>query len=161
MDRQLTTGSFTYCISDICLTIFFTFKNTRPDIVNKVFHARLQALLHNLRSGKYFDNGVPIYIMRVIEYQFRGLPHAHIVFRLANGPIHSDQANCIRWIEKHICSTMPIITTSSTEEDHMHFELATTAMYHTCFRGIKMKIELFGPNITVINIQKKRFQWLY
>ncbi len=46
----------------------------RPDIVCQVFHAKLHAFLHNLRHGKYFDNGKPVYLMHVIEYQHRGLP---------------------------------------------------------------------------------------
>jgi hypothetical protein len=54
-----------------------------------------------LRNGKYHNgtvvNGVYvdgdfsgkkpiIYIMMVIEYQFRGLPHAHIVYRIGTAP---------------------------------------------------------------------------
>jgi hypothetical protein len=53
-----------------------------PAIVAEVFHARLQAFLHNLRHGKYFGNDKTVFIVRVIEYQERGLPHAHIVIRL-------------------------------------------------------------------------------
>jgi hypothetical protein len=49
----------------------------RPDVVSEVFHARLEALLHNLRSGKYFSNRKIVYDIRVIEYQHRGLPHFH------------------------------------------------------------------------------------
>ena len=40
--------------------------------------------LHNLRNGKYFRGDTPAFIVRVIEYQERGLPHAHIVVRLKN-----------------------------------------------------------------------------
>jgi hypothetical protein len=36
----------------------------RADIVTQVFKARLEALLHNLRSGKYFNSKLT-YIMRV------------------------------------------------------------------------------------------------
>jgi hypothetical protein len=63
----------------------------RPDIVCRVFKTRLHAFLHNLRNGKYFDDfstsaaGVKVrllhrnvvYELFVIEYQHRGLPHAH------------------------------------------------------------------------------------
>ena len=45
----------------------------RPDIVTRVFHARLEAFLHNLRAGKYFGvDGEVLSLMRVIEYQHRG-----------------------------------------------------------------------------------------
>jgi hypothetical protein len=78
----------------------------RPDIVCRVFKLRLQAFLHNLRNGKYFDDigtsgsgaairlvhrGV-IYEIFVIEYQHRGLPHAHIVVKFSNTPdFHTDK----------------------------------------------------------------------
>ena len=65
----------------------------RPDLVCRIFHAKLQAYLKNLRAGKYFHEWktvdgvrtkVPIaveYELEVIEYQHRGMPHAHIVVR--------------------------------------------------------------------------------
>jgi len=47
----------------------------RPDIVTEVFHARLEAFMYNLRSGKYFGYRKTIYDIRVIEYQHRWFPH--------------------------------------------------------------------------------------
>jgi hypothetical protein len=100
-----------------------------------VFHARLESLLFNLRHGKYFGGGKTVYIMRVIEYQFRGLPHCHIVFRLDNGPSHSDRMACIQWIERYICTVTPIINYASSEYDKKHLHLVQTAMHHKCARG--------------------------
>ena len=42
----------------------------RPDITVRVFHARLESLIKNIRIKKYFgpDNEVT-YLIRVIEYQ--------------------------------------------------------------------------------------------
>ena len=59
----------------------------RPDIACQVFKARLKALIHNIKHGKYFGGRKTVYFLYVIEYQFRGLPHAHIVFKLENGPV--------------------------------------------------------------------------
>jgi hypothetical protein len=73
--------------------------------------------------------------MRVIEYQHRGFPHAHIVFRLKNGPNHHNIPQCVRWIEEHICTTMPKINENSSEDDRKHFELVQNCMYHKCVRG--------------------------
>ena len=42
----------------------------RPDIVCRVFKARLDALLSNLRQGKYFGAHKVGYEIRVIEYQW-------------------------------------------------------------------------------------------
>jgi len=106
----------------------------RPDIVVLVFHARLEALLYNLRNGKYF-NSKTCYIIRVIEYQFRGLPHAHIVFRLENGPCHSDERECIAWINKYICTRMPDLNAHSSNNDRLHVQLLSENMIHKCFRG--------------------------
>jgi hypothetical protein len=70
----------------------------RPDIVVRVFREKLRRFIHNLKLGCYHGgtmvNGkyvnLPsdkmVYIMHVIEYQHRGLPHAHIVYRLADAP---------------------------------------------------------------------------
>jgi len=110
------------------------------DIVDLVFHARLEALIHNLKRGKYFGSESE-YIMRVIEYQHRGLPHAHIVFRLKHGPQHSNFLQCARWIEEHICTTMPNINEHSTEDDKKHAQLVQTCMFHRCVRG-----ELYANN---------------
>jgi len=43
----------------------------RPDVATEEFHARLGALIHNLRNGKYFGNRKTVYDIRVIEYQHR------------------------------------------------------------------------------------------
>jgi hypothetical protein len=74
--------------------------------------------------------------MRVIEYQFRGLPHCHIVFRLSNGPSHSNKDLCIQWIEQYICTTTPKLNETSSDIDIKHHRLVQTAMHHTCARGI-------------------------
>ena len=71
----------------------------RPDITVPVFREKLRLLLQNLKSGCYtegflkngkYANKSPknctLYVMHVIEYQNRGLPHAHIVCKLKNAP---------------------------------------------------------------------------
>jgi len=37
----------------------------RPDIATQVFKGRLDALIHNLRHGKYFGGATLVFIMRV------------------------------------------------------------------------------------------------
>ena len=58
----------------------------RPDIVVEVFHARVEALIHNIRHGKYFGGRETRYDLRVIEYQHRGLPHFHMVVKMKDMP---------------------------------------------------------------------------
>ena len=47
----------------------YKFVLDRPDVVCRVFKARLDALLNNLRQGKYFGPHKLGYEVRVIEYQ--------------------------------------------------------------------------------------------
>ncbi|KIJ35953.1 hypothetical protein M422DRAFT_261710 [Sphaerobolus stellatus SS14] len=49
-----------------------------PVIVAKVFKIRLQRFMQQLR--KKF--GKLIYMIKVIEFQFRGLPHAHLILQV-------------------------------------------------------------------------------
>jgi Helitron helicase-like domain at N-terminus len=50
-----------------------------PELVCRVFQARLKHLLSTLRTK--FGN--LLYLIRVVEFQKRGLPHAHIIFAVS------------------------------------------------------------------------------
>lgn len=52
----------------------------RPDIVNRVFRHKLDCLLRDLRDGHHFGRCVAL--IHVVEFQKRGLPHAHILLTL-------------------------------------------------------------------------------
>jgi hypothetical protein len=52
--------------------------NDCPDVTAAVFMSRLDQMKMNIQNWKYFDGHEPTYI-HVIEYQYRGLPHAHLV----------------------------------------------------------------------------------
>jgi hypothetical protein len=54
----------------------------RPDVTAAVFKSRLDQMKMNIWKGKYFDGCEPTYMFHMIEYQYRGLPHAHLVARL-------------------------------------------------------------------------------
>ena len=49
-----------------------------PVIVAQAFKNRLRRLLHILRTRF----GLIIYLIKVIEFQKRGLPHAHIIIKV-------------------------------------------------------------------------------
>ena len=55
----------------------------RPDVVVRVFHAKLEVAMEYLKSK--FCGKLKYYI-KVIEYQRRGLPHAHIVLCAESPP---------------------------------------------------------------------------
>ena len=72
----------------------------RVDVTAKVFKGKLYNFIHNLKAGKYFGGRVPIYILFVFEWQERGLPHCHLVFRLTDHP--KSTIECIEFIDKYI-----------------------------------------------------------
>jgi hypothetical protein len=53
-----------------------------PEVTAAVFKSRLGQMKMNITNEKYFDGRELIYTFHVIEYQYRGLPHAHLVVRL-------------------------------------------------------------------------------
>ena len=60
----------------------------RPDLTARVFHIKLQELLKDLLINQWF--GKVVAYVYVIEFQKRGLPHAHILLILApEDKIHS------------------------------------------------------------------------
>jgi hypothetical protein len=81
----------------------------RPDLTGVVFKSRLDQFKMNLRNGKYFDGRKPIYGFHVIEYQYRGLPHAHLVARLENGhDIHDpNRDDLINFVKRYFVAEMP------------------------------------------------------
>jgi hypothetical protein len=118
----------------------------RPDIVCQVFHERLRAFLTNIREGKYFDDldedgGVivrreVIYELRVIEYQHRGLPHAHIIYKFGNIPDSEQSDLCLEWIDKHLTCETPVLNESSPIRDEKYAQLVKKQMTHTCSSAV-------------------------
>jgi len=51
--------------------------NDRPDLVSRVFHAKLQQLMTDVRDNRLF--GIVDAFVYTVEFQKRGLPHAHIL----------------------------------------------------------------------------------
>jgi hypothetical protein len=52
----------------------------RPDIIARVFQQKLKSLMEDIKKNQIF--GVPVAFVYVIEFQKRGLPHAHILIIL-------------------------------------------------------------------------------
>ena len=76
-----------------------------PLITNRIFKKKLDALIFNLRHGKYFGGRETEYDIRSIEYQHRGLPHAHLVIRLKNAEFDS-AADEIAFIDAHFSTQL-------------------------------------------------------
>jgi hypothetical protein len=106
-----------------------------PDYVCEVFHNRLKNIMHNIRNGKYFGGRELDYDIHVIEYQERGLPHAHVVFKLKNTGIdYADPESCAKFVDEHIQAFIPPLPekTDTLEEKKAHrlHELVTKHMQH-------------------------------
>jgi hypothetical protein len=74
-----------------------------------VFKSRLDKFKINIRNGRYFKSREVIYIIQVIEYQYHGLPHAHMVFCLDNAhDIDVDnQDNLIDFFDRNFIAELP------------------------------------------------------
>ena len=73
----------------------------RPDIVARVFRLKKDQLMKDLTVGGLF--GQTVAHMHVIEWQKRGLPHAHILIILAN---HDRMVNS-ELVDKLVMAELP------------------------------------------------------
>lgn len=91
----------------------------RPDLVSRVFHLKLQALLDDLLKKHVL--GVVIGYVCVIEFQKRGLPHAHMLLILSN----EDKLRSVEDVDSLICAEIP-----DKETDPQLFEVIQECMVH-------------------------------
>jgi hypothetical protein len=103
----------------------------RPDITDRIFKKKLGKLLINLRNGQYFGNSKIIYELRVIEYQHRGLPHAHLVFKLSDTPNRNNDEECYDWINHWISAELP----DPIENNELYCKVSNH-MLHKCSKGV-------------------------
>jgi hypothetical protein len=68
-----------------------------PDIVARVFYMKLQAMIDIIVHQKLF--GVVLAYVYRIEWQARGMPHAHCLFILQNKLLSPRQIDTIVWAE--------------------------------------------------------------
>ena len=73
----------------------------RPEVVARVFRQKLDALLDVINKGSVF--GQSIAHLATIEFQKRGLPHAHILIIVAEG----DRLTTPEQVDSVICAELP------------------------------------------------------
>ena len=71
----------------------------RPGIVNMVFKAKLQKFMKKL--PQYLNGRKNVYLIHVVEFQTRGLPHAHILVKMELEPATPAE------IDNVICAELP------------------------------------------------------
>ena len=94
---------------------------------DRVFKEKLALFLDDLRKGVFFENRKTVYIISVVEFQWRGHPHAHIVYRVQGDRLTGDEID-------------RMITTSymqcKTENER---KLLKTFMTHHCKEDLCLK----------------------
>jgi hypothetical protein len=91
----------------------------RPDLATRVFHLKLNELLNDLKKEKIF--GEVLGLVHVIEFQKRGLPHAHILVI-----VHPDhRPKTAADLDKYISAEIPDPTTHP-----LAYEAVRNAMMH-------------------------------
>ncbi|GMF45631.1 unnamed protein product [Phytophthora fragariaefolia] len=90
----------------------------RPDVVGRVYQVKLAALLKDLDEGVLGRVQVRIY---VVEFQKRGLPHAHILAILAE----EDKPRTREIIDKLVSAELP-----DSETNPQLYETILTCMMH-------------------------------
>nr|GMD73126.1 uncharacterized protein LOC109173038 [Ipomoea batatas] len=83
----------------------------RPDLVARVFHAKLQELKNDIIK-KHFFGEISAYTY-VIEFQKRGLPHAHFLIILKNKSMMSSSS----FVDEYVCAEIPNKETQPTLYD--------------------------------------------
>ena len=87
----------------------------------RVFKLKLDALMHDLLEGQVLGK-VEGY-MRVVEFQKRGLPHAHILLIME----HDDVPRCVEDYDLAVSAEIP----DPREQPQLHKTVVKT-MLHTC-----------------------------
>ncbi|XP_035713810.1 uncharacterized protein LOC118438127 [Folsomia candida] len=91
----------------------------RPDLVTRVFNIKLKSMLEDLTKKCVL--GHVLAKVHVIEFQKRGLPHAHILIILKD----SDKPKTVELIDKIVCAEIP------NKETHPRlYDVVTTNMIH-------------------------------
>ncbi|XP_047122499.1 uncharacterized protein LOC124805982 [Hydra vulgaris] len=75
--------------------------NDKPDLVTRVFKLRLNNLLNDI--FKHGVLGKVVTYVQVVEFQKRGLPHAHILLHFAN----NDKLETAQDINNLVCAEIP------------------------------------------------------
>ncbi|XP_065315370.1 uncharacterized protein LOC135924246 [Gordionus sp. m RMFG-2023] len=91
----------------------------RPDIVSRVFKIKLAAFLSDITKNNMF--GKTLAYVYTIEFQKRGLPHAHLLFIISS----EHKIDTAEAIDKFVCAEIPDRTNNS-----QLFNIVTRFMIH-------------------------------
>ena len=96
----------------------------RPDLTARVFKQVFDKIMHDITKNNIF--GELAAEVAVIEFQKRGLPHAHILLILKEKILTADQ------VDKFVCAELP--------KDNPELRtIVTSQMYHRCKKDLCIK----------------------
>ncbi|CAN7044623.1 unnamed protein product [Brassica rapa subsp. trilocularis] len=93
--------------------------NSRPDLECRLFKIKLDEMIEDFKKGKYFPK--PDAVVYTVEFQKRGLPHAHILLWLKG--VKKEVTTAM--IDEYISAALP-----DKELDQEGFELVERHMIH-------------------------------
>jgi hypothetical protein len=98
----------------------------RPDLTARVFDMKLKHLLFEVKNQQIF--GLVVAYCYVVEFQKRGLPHAHILLILSR----DDQIITPEQVDQLICAEIP----DPTINPDLYAVISTTMLHKKCGKGI-------------------------
>jgi len=93
----------------------------RPDLLNRVFHAKYTDIVHEVTKGNLY--GKCIGFVSSIEFQKRGAPHVHMIIWLENFQVTPHNINNI------ISAEIPMMGVEGTQQRQLH-DLVIDKMIH-------------------------------
>ncbi|MBW0550478.1 hypothetical protein O181_090193 [Austropuccinia psidii MF-1] len=99
--------------------------SNHPHLVARVLQFNLNVLLQDLTVNKHL--GTVLSYVYEIEFQKRGLPHAHIIMILADSSI----PKTVRDIDALVCAEIP----NQEQENHLFSIVTKTMLYAPCEEG--------------------------
>ncbi|KAK4562376.1 hypothetical protein RGQ29_005026 [Quercus rubra] len=116
----------------------------RPDVVARVFKIKLDELLNDLKHGQHF--GKVIAVVYTVEYQKRGLPHAHILLFLH----HDDKHPTVAEIDRIISAEIPYLN-----KEPLAYEAVKQYMVHGPCGSINSRASCMIENKCSTHFPKK------
>ncbi|XP_074356531.1 uncharacterized protein LOC141696265 [Apium graveolens] len=110
-----------------------------PDVIARVFRLKLDQIVEDIKKKNYF-------VMYVVEFQKRGLPHVHMLIWLDSASKHNLQANIDKYVSAEIPDPLADPVAYAAVKSHMihgpcgvEFPNSRCMKQHKCIRHFPKK----------------------
>ncbi|XP_074337035.1 uncharacterized protein LOC141674212 [Apium graveolens] len=105
-----------------------------PDIISRVFRLKLDQLLEDIKTKKYF--GVCNGVMYVVEFQKRGLPHVHMLIWLDADSKKNLKQNMDKYVSAEISNPLlDLVGYAAVKEFMIHGPCGLQNLKSPCMKG--------------------------